>query len=153
MTCLSLTILTSREILQFRFVNKGASGVDGVTVEELKEHLKEHKDELRAQIRKRKYQPAPALRVEIQNGKMRKLGILTVVDRLVQQAISQKLSPIFEKQFSEYSYGFRPERSCEMAIIQALYHTRFFLSFHVTVRHLAFGYPLRYAHTFLINTF
>jgi len=102
--------------------NKGASGVDGVTVEELKAHLKEHKDELRAQIRKRKYQPAPALRVEIpkENGKMRKLGIPTVVDRVVQQAISQKLSPIFEQQFSEYSYGFRPGRSCEMAVIQAL---------------------------------
>jgi retron-type reverse transcriptase len=102
--------------------NKGASGVDGVSIEELKEYLKEHKDELRAQIRKRKYQPLPALRVEIpkENGKMRKLGIPTVVDRVVQQAISQKLSPIFEKQFSEYSFGFRPGRSCEMAIIQAL---------------------------------
>ncbi len=79
--------------------NKGASGVDGVSVEELKEYLKEHKDELRAQIRKRKYQPSPALRVEIpkENGKMRKLGIPTVVDRVVQQAISQKLSPLFEK--------------------------------------------------------
>ena len=102
--------------------NKGASGVDGVTIIELKAHLIEHKDELRAQIRKRKYQPAPALRVEIPkgNGKMRKLGIPTVVDRVVQQAISQKLSPIFEEQFSEYSFGFRPGRSCEMAIIQAL---------------------------------
>ncbi len=102
--------------------NKGASGVDGVTVEELKVYLKEHKDELRAQIRTRKYKPAPALRVEIpkENGKMRKLGIPTVVDRVVQQAISQKLSPIFEQQFSEYSYGFRPGRSCEMAVIQAL---------------------------------
>lgn len=101
---------------------KGASGVDGVSIDELKEYLKEHKDELRSQIRKRKYQPAPALRVEIpkENGKMRKLGIPTVVDRVVQQAISQKLSPIFEKQFSEYSYGFRPGRSCEMAIIRAL---------------------------------
>lgn len=102
--------------------NKGASGIDGVTVEELKVYLRKHKDELRAQIRKRKYQPSPALRVEIpkENGKTRKLGIPTVVDRVVQQAISQKLSPIFEKQFSEYSYGFRPGRSCEMAIIQAL---------------------------------
>src|SRR5690606_13694098 len=102
--------------------NKGVSGVDGVTVEELKEHLQEHKDELRAEIRKRKYQPAPALRVEIpkENGKMHKLGIPTVVDRVVQQAISQKLSPIFEKKFSEYSYGFRPGRSCEMAVTRAL---------------------------------
>lgn len=102
--------------------NKGASGVDGVTVEELKAYLREHKDELRAQIRKRKYEPAPALRVEIpkENGKVRKLGIPTVVDRVVQQAINQKLSPIFEQQFSEYSYGFRPGRSCEMAVIQTL---------------------------------
>src|SRR5690625_5701686 len=102
--------------------NKGASGVDGVSVEGLKAHLREHKDELRTQIRNRKYKPAPALRVEIpkENGKMRKLGIPTVVDRVVQQAINQKLSPIFEKQFSEYSYGFRPRRSCEMAVIQAL---------------------------------
>lgn len=104
------------------FQNKGASGVDGMTVEELKDYLKEHKDELRTQIRQRKYKPAPALRVEIpkENGTMRKLGIPTVVDRVVQQAISQKLIPIFEQQFSEYSYGFRPGRSCEIAVIQAL---------------------------------
>jgi len=102
--------------------NKGASGVDGVSVEGLKAHLREHKDELRTQIRNRKYKPAPALRVEIpkENGKMRKLGIPTVVDRVVQQAINQKLSPIFEQQFSEYSYGFRPGRSCEMAVTKAL---------------------------------
>src|SRR5690625_5165139 len=95
---------------------------DGVTVKEMKAHLREHKDELRAQIRKRKYQPAPALRVEIpkENGKKRKLGIPTVVDRVVQQAINQKLSPIFEQQFSEHSYGFRPGRSCEMAVTKAL---------------------------------
>lgn len=102
--------------------NKGASGVDGITVEELKEYLKENKDELRQRIRARKYQPQAALRVEIpkENGKMRKLGIPTVVDRVVQQAIHQVLSPIFEKQFSEFSYGFRPKRSCEMAIIKSL---------------------------------
>lgn len=102
--------------------NKGASGVDGITVDELKEYLKENKDELRQSIRTRKYQPQAALRVEIpkENGKMRQLGIPTVVDRVVQQAIHQVLSPIFEKQFSEYSYGFRPKRSCEMAIIRSL---------------------------------
>ncbi|WP_245630364.1 group II intron reverse transcriptase/maturase [Amphibacillus sediminis] len=102
--------------------NKGASGVDGVSVEELKNHLRKHKDELCAKIRKRNYQPAPALRVEIpkENGKTRKLGIPTVVDRVIQQAINQVLSPIFEKQFSDYSYGFRPRRSCEMAITKAL---------------------------------
>lgn len=102
--------------------NKGASGIDGITVDELKKYLKENKDELRQRIRRRKYQPQAALRVEIpkENGKMRKLGIPTVVDRVVQQAIHQVLSPIFEKQFSEYSYGFRPKRSCEMAIIKSL---------------------------------
>ncbi|MFJ5624596.1 group II intron reverse transcriptase/maturase [Peribacillus loiseleuriae] len=104
------------------YKNKGASGVDGVTVDELKQYLKEHKDELRQRIRTRKYQPQAALRVEIpkENGKMRKLGIPTVVDRVVQQAIHQVLSPIFEKQFSEFSYGFRPKRSCEMTIIKSL---------------------------------
>jgi RNA-directed DNA polymerase len=104
------------------YKNKGASGVDGVTVEELKQYLRENKDELRQRIRTRKYQPQAALRVEIpkENGKMRKLGIPTVVDRVVQQAIHQVLSPIFEKQFSEFSYGFRPKRSCEMAIIKSL---------------------------------
>ncbi|MGG4268490.1 group II intron reverse transcriptase/maturase, partial [Peribacillus simplex] len=104
------------------YKNKGASGVDGVTVDELKQYLKENKDELRQRIRTRKYQPQAALRVEIpkENGKMRKLGIPTVVDRVVQQAIHQVLSPIFEEQFSEFSYGFRPKRSCEMAIIKSL---------------------------------
>ena len=104
------------------YKNKGASGVDGVTIEELKQYLRENKDELRKRIRTRKYQPQAALRVEIpkENGKMRKLGIPTVVDRVVQQAIHQILSPIFERQFSEYSYGFRPKRSCEMAIIKSL---------------------------------
>ena len=104
------------------YKNKGTSGIDGVTVDELKQYLKENKDELRQRIRTRKYQPQAALRVEIpkENGKMRKLGIPTVVDRVVQQAIHQVLSPIFEKQFSEFSYGFRPKRSCEMAIIKSL---------------------------------
>lgn len=102
--------------------NKGASGVDGITVDELKEYLRENKDELRKRIRTRKYQPQAALRVEIpkENGKMRKLGIPTVVDRVVQQAIHQVLSPIFENHFSEFSFGFRPKRSCEMAIIKSL---------------------------------
>jgi group II intron reverse transcriptase/maturase len=104
------------------FKNKGASGIDGVTVDELKLYLRENKDELRHLIRTRKYQPQAVLRVEIpkENGKMRKLGIPTVVDRVVQQAIHQVLNPIFEKQFSDFSYGFRPKRSCEMAIVKSL---------------------------------
>src|SRR5699024_6462279 len=102
--------------------NKGASGVDGISIEDLAYHLRNNKDDIRNQIRKLTYRPLPALRVEIpkDNGKMRKLGIPTVVDRVIQQAISQKLSPIFEQQVSEYSFGFRPGRSCEQAVIKAL---------------------------------
>lgn len=102
--------------------NKGARGVDGVTVEELSTYLREHKEELLYKIRNRKYKPQPCLRVEIpkENGKVRKLGIPTVVDRVIQQAIAQVLTPIYEKQFSETSYGFRPNRSCEMAVVKAL---------------------------------
>ncbi|HOI25782.1 MAG TPA: group II intron reverse transcriptase/maturase [Caldisericia bacterium] len=104
------------------YANKGASGVDGVMVEELLDYLKTNKAELLESIRTRKYKPQPVRRVEIpkDNGKKRQLGIPTVVDRVIQQAISQVLSPIYEKQFSNSSYGFRPNRSCEMAIIRSL---------------------------------
>lgn len=104
------------------YANKGVSGVDGVTVEELQSYLKKHKAELIESIRTRKYKPQPVLRVEIpkDNGKKRPLGIPTVVDRVIQQAIAQILIPIYEKQFSNSSYGFRPGRSCEMAIIRSL---------------------------------
>ena len=104
------------------YKNKGTSGVDNVSVEELKNYMIQHKEEIKEQIRNLKYKPSPVRRVEIpkENGKMRKLGIPTVVDRLIQQAMVQVLSPIFEQQFSEYSYGFRPKRSCEMAVIKAL---------------------------------
>ena len=104
------------------YKNKGASGVDGVTVEELGVYLFQHKEEIKEQIRNLKYKPSPVKRVEIpkENGKMRKLGIPTVVDRVIQQAIVQVITPLFELQFSETSYGFRPGRSCEMAIIKAL---------------------------------
>lgn len=102
--------------------NKGASGVDGVTVEELKTYLEEHKEELLYKIRNRKYKPQPSLRVEIpkENGKVRKLGIPTVVDRVIQQAIAQVLTPIYEQQFLKTSYGYRPKRSCEIAVVKAL---------------------------------
>ena len=104
------------------YKNKGASGVDGITVEELGVYLFQHKEEIKEQIRNIKYKPSPVRRVEIpkENGKKRKLGIPTVVDRVIQQAIVQVITPLFEPQFSETSYGFRPNRSCEMAIIKAL---------------------------------
>ena len=102
--------------------NKGVAGVDGITVEEEYEYLKENKDRIINQIRKRKYKPQPVKRVQIpkENGKMRNLGIPTVTDRIIQQAIFQVISPIFEKQFNDNSFGFRPNRSCEQAVIRAL---------------------------------
>lgn len=104
------------------YKNKGASGVDGVTVEELGIYMYQHKEEIKEQIRNLKYKPSPVRRVEIpkENGKKRKLGIPTVVDRVIQQAIVQVITPLFEPQFSETSYGFRPNRCCEMAVIKAL---------------------------------
>ena len=104
------------------YKNKGASGVDGVTVEELFTYIKEHKEEILYKIRNRKYKPQPVRRVYIpkENGKLRKLGIPSVIDRVLQQAIVQVLTPIYEEQFSNNSYGFRPGRSCEQAIIKAL---------------------------------
>lgn len=98
--------------------NKGAHGVDGMKVENLLQYLKDNGNELREIIRRGKYSPSPVRRVEIpkDNGKMRKLGIPTAVDRVIQQATMQVLSPMFEPQFSETSYGFRPKRSAQDAI-------------------------------------
>lgn len=102
--------------------NKGASGVDEMTCEEVKEYLKVHGNDLINQIKSREYRPQPVRRVEIPkpNGGVRKLGIPTVIDRIIQQALVQKLTPIFEPTFSEYSYGFRPNRRCQNAIDRAL---------------------------------
>ena len=104
------------------YSNKGASGIDGITVGELEEYLKYHLNEIKEQIRNRKYKPSPVKRVYIpkENGDKRALGIPTVIDRVMQQAIVQVLTPIYEEQFSETSYGFRPRGSCEMAIRKAL---------------------------------
>ena len=98
--------------------NKGAHGIDGMGVDELLQHLKETGAQLRQSILVGKYQPNPVRRVEIpkEDGKKRRLGIPTVVDRVVQQAIAQVLTPIYEKQFSDNSYGFRPGRSAHNAI-------------------------------------
>ena len=102
--------------------NKGASGVDNMTCEEVKEYLKVHGNDLINQIKSREYKPLPVRRVEIPkpNGGVRKLGIPTVIDRIIQQALVQKMTPIFEPTFSEYSYGFRPNRRCQNAIDRAL---------------------------------
>lgn len=102
--------------------NKGASGIDGMEVKELDEYLSKHLDEIKEQIRNKKYSPKPVKRVEIPkpDGDVRNLGVPTVVDRFVQQAIAQVLTPIYEPKFSESSYGFRPNRCCEMAILKAL---------------------------------
>ena len=102
--------------------NKGVAGADGITVEEEFDYLKENKDRIINQIRKRKYKPQPVKRVQIpkENGKMRNLGIPTVTDRIIQQAIFQVISPIFEKQFNDNSFGFRANRSCEQAVIRVL---------------------------------
>ena len=100
--------------------NKGAPGVDGMTVEEALPWLKEHKVELLERIRKGHYTPSPVRRVEIPkpDGGIRKLGIPTVVDRIIQQAIAQKLIPIYEPKFSEGSYGYRPGRSAKDAVLK-----------------------------------
>lgn len=102
--------------------NRGTAGVDGMTVDEMSDYMARHKDEIIAQIRQRKYQPDPVLRVEIPkpDGGIRLLGVPTVKDRLIQQAIAQVLTPMFDRQFSDYSYGFRPNRYAEMAIHQTL---------------------------------
>lgn len=98
--------------------NKGSGGIDKMEVESLRDYLVLHKEELIQSIMGGTYRPNPVRRVEIpkENGKMRMLGIPTVVDRVVQQAIAQILVPIYEKQFSTSSYGFRPKRSAHQAL-------------------------------------
>lgn len=98
--------------------NKGSAGIDGVTVLELKEHLNENWHKIKTDIYAKKYKPNPVKRVYIPKGKdsVRPLGIPTAMDRVIQQAIAQKLGAIYEPKFSESSYGFRPKRSCQMAI-------------------------------------
>lgn len=98
--------------------NKGAPGVDGMTIEEVPLWLKEHNHELVERIRKGKYSPSPVRRVEIPkpDGGMRKLGIPTVVDRIIGQAMAQQLMPIYEPLFSDNSFGYRPGRGAKDAI-------------------------------------
>ena len=102
--------------------NKGASGVDKMQVSELESYFKEHKEEIKTSIMEMKYKPQPVRRVYIPqpNGKKRPLGIPTVADRVIQQAIAQVLSQIYDASFSENSYGFRPNRSAHDAIEKVL---------------------------------
>ena len=102
--------------------NKGAYGIDKMSVEELDGYFATHREEIKSQIRDGKYKPTPVRRVYIpkSNGKKRPLGIPTVTDRVVQQATSQVLSLGYDKYFSEHSYGFRPGRNCQLAVEEAL---------------------------------
>ena len=102
--------------------NKGAEGVDGMKYTELKEHLAKNGESIKEELRTRKYKPQPVRRVEIpkSDGGVRNLGVPTVTDRFVQQAIAQVLTPIYEEQFHDHSYGFRPNRCAQQAFITAL---------------------------------
>ena len=107
--------------------NSGAAGVDHMTVAQLRSYLREHWPRIKAELLAGDYQPQPVLKVEIPKpgGKgMRMLGIPTVVDRLIQQALHQVLSPLFEPDFSESSYGFRPQRSAHQAVLKARQYAR-----------------------------
>lgn len=106
--------------------NAGAPGIDGMPVSALRPYLKEHWLEIRAELESGTYRPSPVRRVEIPkpDGGMRLLGIPTVIDRLLQQAIAQVLTPIFEHKFSPQSYGFRPGRSAHDAMRQAQEYTQ-----------------------------
>lgn len=117
--------ILSRDNMNLAFkrvkANKGASGIDNMTVDELLQYLKENGEQIKGNIREGKYNPKAVRRVEIPkaDGSKRKLGIPTVVDRVIQQAIAQQLSIIYESIFSENSYGFRENRSCHDAILKA----------------------------------
>ena len=102
--------------------NKGAEGVDGMKYTELGEYLEKNGEIIKEQLRTRKYKPQPVRRVEIPkaDGGVRNLGVPTVADRYVQQAVAQVLTPIYEEQFHDHSYGFRPNRCAQQAILKAL---------------------------------
>ncbi len=118
--------ILSRENMQLAYrkvkANKGAGGVDGIEIEDIDEYLRENWTDIRERILRRKYKPQPVLRVEIPKptGGIRKLGIPTVVDRIIEQAIVQVISPIADPHFSENSYGFRPGRRAQQAVIKLL---------------------------------
>ena len=106
--------------------NKGSAGVDGMGTGELRKYFLEHPGELTDKIRKGEYKPSPIKRVYIpkDNGEQRPLGIPTVIDRFVQQAVTLVLSREYEKVFRDMSYGFRPNRDCRMAVRKAMEHIK-----------------------------
>ncbi len=121
-----LEAILSRDNMKLAYkkvkANKGAAGVDGVTMEEIDSYWKENWETIKAKIRKRKYRPQPVRRVEIPKpgGGVRNLGIPSIVDRMIEQAIAQQLTPLVEPHFNENSYGFRPKRSAQQAIVKLL---------------------------------
>lgn len=106
--------------------NKGSHGVDGMSVKSLRAHIMEHWHDIQHSIEKGTYQPSPVRRVEIPkpNGGVRQLGIPTVTDRFIQQAIAQVLTPLFDPEFSEHSYGFRPSRRGHDAVRKARHYIK-----------------------------
>ena len=101
--------------------NKGCPGIDGMTVDDLPEYLKEHWSDIRAELQNGIYKPQPVKRVEIEKpgGGVRKLGIPTVLDRFIQQALLQVLQKLWDPTFSEHSFGFRPRQSAHQAVRRA----------------------------------
>ena len=117
-------VLNRRNIMQaYRQVvsNQGSAGVDGMPVKQLYDYLSKNREQIEVDIRRGKYLPQPILGVEIKksNGRKRLLGIPTVIDRLLQQAVGQILANKFEMEFEDYSYGFRPNRNAQQAVLKA----------------------------------
>ena len=120
-------VLNRRNIMRaYRQVvsNKGSAGVDGMLVKELYDHLTKNRGQIESDIREGKYQPQPIKGVEIpkSNGKTRLLGVPTVTDRMLQQAVGQVLAAKFEMEFEDYSYGFRPNKNAQKAVLKAQEH-------------------------------
>ena len=114
-----LNIKALNEAWQHVKANRGAEGVDKVTIQDFEKNLDENLDSLLKSLKEKTYKPSPVRRVYIpkKNGKMRPLGIPTIEDRIVQQALTDKLSPFFEKEvFHDNSCGFRPGRDAELAV-------------------------------------
>ena len=119
---ITVTQVLERENLQNAWkqvkANKGAPGVDNMTIEEFPEYVFRHWEAIKTALLEGTYTPSPVKRVEIpkESGGTRALGIPSVLDRVIQQAISQVLTPVFDPHFSEQSYGFRPNRSAHQAV-------------------------------------